>query len=488
MRVAPAFPAGLALAPHKRLALQSPLASAAPPAIAIIALDQGNGRAAVASVTAGERVRFGQPIAIDPETRCNTVHATVAGKVLAIEPRPDGSEVGHGLCITIENDGSDSRDPEIAPLDGAERMEPEVLLARIANSGIVGLGGAAFPAAVKLAAARARGAGHLVLNGAECEPWICCDDALMRARAPRIVQGARLLLQATGAARCTLAVEDDKPEAIAALAGALAAAGDERIDLRTIAPVYPAGAERQLLATVTGIEVPSGCLPSDAGLLCHNVGTAAAVADFAATGIPCVRRVVTITGSGVAQPGNVDAWIGTPIADLVARHGGYVGAPERLIAGGTLTGRALASDEAGLTKAMNCLIAATAGDLAPRGDEAPCIRCGDCASVCPAGLLPQQLHRSAIVDDTESLARLGLLDCIECGCCDYVCPSHIALTQRFRVAKARRSSSDDEHRRAAEARIRFERHERRRIAAAQAERQAFDDARRRARGFDEHGN
>jgi electron transport complex protein RnfC len=488
MRTASAFPIGLALAPHKRQALQSPLENAAPPAIAIIALDQGNGRAALPSVSKGDRVRLGQPIAIDAETRCNVIHAPVAGKVRAIETRLDGSEAGHGPCLAIENDGSDSRDTDIVPLDGLEHLDPESLLARIANAGIVGLGGAAFPAAVKLAAARARGASHLVLNGAECEPWICCDDALMRARAPRIVQGARLLLRATGAARCTIAVEDDKPEAIAAMTAALSAAGDERIDLRTIAPVYPAGAERQLLATITGVEVPSGRLPSDAGLLCHNVGTAAAVADLAETGVPCLRRVVTITGSGVAHPGNLDAWIGTPIAELIEQRGGYVGAPERLIAGGTLTGRALASDEIGLTKAMNCLIAATSGDLAPRGGEVPCIRCGDCASVCPAGLLPQQLHRSAVADDTESLARFGLLDCIECGCCDYVCPSRIPLTARFRVAKARQHTRDDERRRAAEARVRFERHERRRLAAVEAERRAFDDARRRARGLDERGN
>ena len=341
MRAASAFPVGLALVAHKRQALQSPLACAAPPAIAIIALDQGNGRTALPSVAQGDRVKLGQPIAIDPQTRCNAIHAPVAGRVLAIDVRPDGSE---GATVPASPSRTTARTRVIrdSPRStSSENAEPETLLARIANAGIVGLGGAAFPAAVKLAAARARGASHLVLNGAECEPWICCDDALMRARAPQIVQGALLLLRATGAARCTIAVEDDKPEAIAALADALSAAGDERIELRSIAPVYPAGAERQLLATITGIEVPTGRLPSDAGLLCHNVGTAAAVAEFAATGMPCLRRIVTITGSGVANPGNLDAWIGTPIADLVAQRGGYLGTPERLIAGGTLTGRAL---------------------------------------------------------------------------------------------------------------------------------------------------
>jgi electron transport complex protein RnfC len=488
MPASTSFPAGLSLAAHKREALLRPLACAPPPARAVLAMDQGNRRIALPTVALGERVKIGAPIAIDPETRCAAIHAPVAGTVSAIEVRPDATETGSGLCIVIENDGTDALDPHLAPLGDAGHASPATLIERLGQSGIVGLGGGAFPTSVKLATARAKGITHLVLNGAECEPWICCDDALMRARADRVVRGAQWLLLATQAGRCTIAVEDDKPEAIAALMTALAACADERIALLPIRSVYPAGAERQLLAAVTGVEVPSGGLPSDVGLLCHNVGTAAAVADFAATGIPCLRRIVTVTGSGVAQPGNLDALIGTPVADLVAHCGGYIGAPERLIAGGTLTGRALATDEIGLTKAINCLIAATAADLAPRAAEMPCIRCGDCASVCPAGLLPQQIHRRITHHDPEPLLRFGLGDCIECGCCDYVCPSHIPLTQRFHAAKALLQSRADDARRADDGRRRFERHERRRLAAAEAERRAFDEARRRARGLDDGGS
>jgi len=485
MRAATAFPAGLSLTAHKREALLRPLASAPPPARAVLAMDQGNRRSALPTAAPGQRVRIGTPIAIDPQTRYGVIHAPVAGTVCAIEVRPDATETGSGLCIVIENDGSDAYDPSLTPVADAEHAAPGALIERIAESGIVGLGGAAFPTSVKLATARAKGATHLVLNGAECEPWICCDDALMRARADRVVQGARLLLRATQAGRCTIAVEDDKPEAIAALTAALTACADERITLLAIPSVYPAGAERQLLATVTGVEVPSGSLPSDVGLLCHNVGTAAAVAEFAATGIPCLRRVVTITGSGIAQPGNLDASIGTCIVDLVAHCGGYVGAPERLIAGGTLTGRALATDEIGLTKAMNCLVAATSADLAPRAAEMPCIRCGDCASACPAGLLPQQIHRWLASDDPEPRLRFGLGDCIECGCCDYVCPSRIPLTPRFHAAKALWRLRADDAQRADAARRRFERHEQRRLAAVEAERRAFEEARRRARRLDD---
>ena len=481
MASASAFPAGLRLPAHKSEALAPAIAIAPAPSQAIVSLDQGSGRAALPCVEAGERVRVGTAIGIDPETRNRVLHAPVAGVIRAVEPRVSATGTGHGLCVVIDNDGTGDRDPALEPIDDAERMPAPQWIECLANSGVVGLGGAAFPTAVKLAAALAREATHLVLNGAECEPWICCDDALMRARAPRILLGARLLLRASGAGRCTIAVEDDKPEAIAALLAAFSSQPDERITIRAVPAVYPAGAERQLLTTITGIEVPSGSVPSQSGLLCQNVGTAAAVADFAVTGEPCIRRIVTINGSGVVRPGNLDALIGTPIAELMAHCGGYRGTPERLIAGGPLTGRALPDDGIGLTKAMNCLVAASTLDLAPRGAEMPCIRCGNCANVCPAGLLPQQLQRSAQAGELEQAGAWGLLDCIECACCDYVCPSRIPLTQRFCEAKSALAAREERLRRAGDARWRFERHQARLQADAEAERRAFDEARRRAR-------
>jgi electron transport complex protein RnfC len=477
-----AFPAGLRLHAHKSEAMARALEVAPPPSQAIVSLDQGSGRAALPCVAAGQRVCVGTAIGTDPETRSRVLHAPIAGVIRAVEPRVVGTGTGHGLCVVIDNDGTGERDPAIAPIDDAEHMAPQQWIGRLADSGIVGLGGAAFSTAVKLAAALAQEATHLVLNGAECEPWICCDDALMRSRAVRILLGAQLLLRASGAGRCTIAVEDDKPEAIAALQAALAGQTDERIAVQAVPAVYPAGAERQLLATITGIEVPSGSVPSQSGLLCQNVGTAAAVADFALTGEPCIRRIVTITGGAIRRPGNLDALIGTPIADLVEHCGGYRGTPERLIAGGTMTGRALADDRIGLTKAVNCLVAASRHDLSPRGAEMPCIRCGDCANVCPVGLLPQQLDRWAAAGNFDRLDALGLGDCIECGCCDYVCPSQIALTQHFRAAKSALEKREDGLRRAGDARRRFERHQARMQAEAEAERRAFDEARRRARG------
>jgi len=471
------FPAGLELPPHKALALQHGIQPAPEPARAFVAMDQGSGHAATPAIAVGERVRIGTRIARATHANGTPVSSPVAGTVVSIEEHETASPAGRGLCIVVDNDGSGVVDPACEPLCW-ESMPPYEVLARIQDAGIAGLGGAAFPAAAKLGAGRAHEVTHLVLNGAECEPWICCDEALMRERAADVLLGARVMLHASGASHCTIAVEDDKPEAIAALR---AAATDPRMQITAIGTVYPAGAERQLLHAVTGMEIPHREHPPTVGLLCQNVGTAAAVARLVTTGEPAIRRIVTVTGSGVGRPANLDARIGTPLAELAVACGGYQRDPRRLIAGGTMTGRALETDEVPLTLAVMCVVAATAADLAVRGAEMPCIRCGDCARVCPAGLLPQQLHRALLAGDEPLLERHGLVDCIECGCCDYVCPSRIPLTARFQRARAASSLRHEERLRAAHLRARFERHERRMAEAAEAERRAFEDARRRAR-------
>jgi electron transport complex protein RnfC len=258
---------------------------------------------------------------------------------------------------------------------------------------------------------------------------------LMRERAADIVFGARVLLHALCAMSCTIAIEDDVPQAEAALRKAIDAAADQRIHVRVVPSVYPAGGERQLIATVFGVEVPHDGLPADIGVVCQNVGTAAAIAKWVRDGEPLISRIVTVTGDGVREPGNLETRIGTPIASLVADCGGYTERMSRLIMGGSMMGTPLPHDDLPVIKATNCVVAASALDLQPRGPEMPCIRCGACSQVCPAFLLPQQLHWYLHPYDSEQLERHGLLDCIECGCCDYVCPSQIPLAERFREAK-----------------------------------------------------
>jgi electron transport complex protein RnfC len=474
---------GLQLDGHKSRPCSGPIRSVPPPATLVLALDQGAGEEAVPVVRPGDAVRVGATLATATGAAA-ALHSPVSGTVREVVAR--STPRGTSRCIVIDNDGRDEPAAPGGPIDW-QALDGATLLARVAAAGIAGFGGAAFPTATKLALARAAGADLLLLNGAECEPWICCDDALMRERAPEVVLGAQVMLAAAGARRCVIAIEDDKPAAVAAIESAVRAAADARIEVRVLPALFPLGAEGPLVTAVTGREVPHDGWPPQVGVVCQNVATAAAVARLVRDGRPVVSRIVTVTGSGVQQPANVEARIGTPLAALVAACGGYAATDVRRIAGGSLTGRPLDDDDVPLTKGLNCLLLATAGDLPPRAAEMPCIRCGDCAEVCPAGLLPQQLHVAARTGDSTGLARYGLGACIECGCCDYVCPSSIPLTARFRAAREREHLAELERRRALEAKARYERHQRRLAEQAEAERQAFDAARRRAGDADPGG-
>lgn len=474
---------GLRLDGHKARPLERAIRVVPPPATLVLALDQGSGEEAVPVARPGDAVRVGSVVATAAGAAA-AVHSPVSGTVreIAVRPTPRGS----GRCIVIDNDGRDDPVAPVTPIDW-RAMQATALIEHIAAAGTAGLGGAAFPTATKLALARATGAELLLLNGAECEPWICCDAALMRERAADVVLGAQVLLAAAGAQRCVIAIEDDKPEAIAGIESAVRAAGDARIEVRRLPALFPLGAEGPLVAAVTGREVPHDGWPPQVGVICQNVATAAAVARLLQDGRPVMSRIVTVTGSGVKEPANVEARIGTPVRELVAACGGHADARARRIAGGSLTGRPFHGDDVPVTKGVNCLLFATDADLPARSSEMPCIRCGDCAAICPARLLPQQLHIAARMDDPAGLVRFGLDACIECGCCDYVCPSAIPLTARFRAARERRHVADLERRRALEAKARYERHQHRLAEQAEAERQAFDVARRRARGPDPGG-
>lgn len=425
---------GLQLTAHKQAAAEAAIVSVAAPQELILPLDQHAGDALTACVGIGDRVLLGQTIAKSAETFGADLHASVSGVVIAVETRPSAHRQGKaGLSIVIANDGREQHQ-EYPRIDW-QGLAPLALCEHIARGGIVGLGGAVFPTAKKLAAHGTQAIDCLILNGVECEPYITCDDRLMRERAALITLGARILLQATQAKQCVIAVENDKPEAFKALRAVPENTPDPRIVVRSIETTYPTGDEAQLIAIVTGREIPRGSLPVDLGVVCQNVGTAAAVAKWVEYGEPLISRIVTVTGAGVKNPGNVEARLGTSFADLIAASGGYSQDIAALIMGGSMMGVSLPHDRLPVVKATNCLIAATAADLHPALNEQSCIRCGDCMLVCPAGLLPQQLHAHVLNDNRIALEELGLRDCIECGCCDYVCPSQIPLASRFHAAK-----------------------------------------------------
>jgi electron transport complex protein RnfC len=446
---------GLRLPGYKSASTSQSIIDVPVPAQLVLPITQHVGDPSQPVVGIGERVLRGQLIAESDGTLGAPVHAPSSGKVIAIEPWPVSRRYGENApCIVIECDG---KDEAVLPADTPANfmtLAPADLLTKILQGGIVGLGGAAFPTAQKLMQARTCTIDHLLLNGVECESYISCDDLLMRERAGEIISGAQILMHALQIDVCFIAVESDKPEAIRELGLVLGEINDERIVIKQVPTIYPSGGEDQLVQLVTNREVPSGGLPSDVGCLVQNVGTAAAIHDWVVDNQPLISRVTTITGDGVASPVNVRARIGTTINDIIELAGGYTDSAKQLIIGGPMTGKSVTTDRVPLVKATNCILVSS--ETPSPGPELPCIRCGDCAAVCPVQLLPQQLFWYACADNEDKLREFGLMDCIECGCCDLVCPSHIPLTADFRVAKGRIQELADEKARAARARQRFE--------------------------------
>jgi len=445
---------GLRLPAHKKVSTAQAILEVPVPSQLILPIEQHVGEPAQPVVGVGDRVLKGQLVA-EPDGELGApIHASSSGTVVAIERWPVSRRHGDKApCIVIECDGKDEAAPGTAVNDYSSQAPADLLL-RILDGGIVGLGGAVFPTAQKLMQARTCETEFLILNGVECEPYISCDDVLMRERAPEILSGAQVLMHALQIDVCYVAVESDKPAAIARLGEVLADLNDPRIVLKQVPTIYPSGGEDQLVQLVTNREVPSGGLPTDVGCIVQNVGTAAAIHDWIVCNEPLISRVTTITGDGVASPVNIRARIGTPIEEVIEYAGGYTDSVRHLIIGGPMTGKSVTTDEVPIVKASNCVLAvaqapSTCAELA-------CIRCGDCAVVCPVQLLPQQLFWYACADDEKKLRDFGLTDCIECGCCDLVCPSHIPLTADFRIAKGRIRALADEKARAERARRRFE--------------------------------
>ena len=460
MRTAPTYDlgrlhGGLRLPGEKERSTSLPIQVMPVPDQLVLPLAQHSGSAAHPVVGIGEKVLRGQLIADSDGALSAPVHASSSGKVVAIEPWPVSRRYGGAApCIIIECDGRDEAVERAEPVAPYDSLPADALLQRILQGGIVGLGGAVFPTAQKLMQASTLPVHTLLLNGAECEPFISCDDMLMREHAVDVLKGAQVLMYALGIEKCYVTIESDKPEAIQRIEAALAGLGDARMMLKLVPTIYPSGGEDQLVQLVANTEVPSGGLPSDVGCLVQNVGTAAAVYRWVCHGEPLISRVVTVTGDGVTNPMNVLARLGTTVAEVVAFAGGYTDRAKQLIIGGQMTGKSVTTDRVPVVKATNCILVKS--ELTPPLDHRPCIRCGECAVVCPVVLQPQELYWFANADDEVKLREHGLIDCIECGCCDLVCPSHIPLMASFRQAIARIRELEDEKARAERARRRFE--------------------------------
>jgi len=457
-RVLWTFEGGVHLPDMKSLSNGTAIAQAEIPSRLVLPLQQHIGQPAEPLVKAGDRVLKGEKIARGAGIVSASLHAPTSGLIREIAhhriPHASGLTAP---CILLEPDGEGRWGELPPPMPEFAGLDPGKVIERIRWAGIVGMGGATFPSAVKLAPGPERAIHTLIINGAECEPYITCDDRLMRERADKIVKGIRILrhvLDVTG--ECLIGIEDNKPEAIVAMRQALDEEKLEATEVVVIPTLYPSGGEKQLIRILTGREVPSRGIPAHIGIVCHNVATAAAVADAVLEGRPLISRVVTLTGGGIAQPGNREVLLGTLASDLIAWQGGYLPGVDRLILGGPMMGQALGSDQVPITKGGNCLLVPGPGELPDPGPAIACIRCGRCADACPMQLLPQQMYWYARARDMDKVQEYNLFDCIECGCCSHVCPSRIPLVQYYRFAKTSIWGLEAERRKSERARQRHE--------------------------------
>ena len=418
-----------------------------------VPIKQHAGTAGNLLVKEGDYVLKGQPLTQGDGLRTLPVHAPTSGTVKFIgkhvAPHPSGLTED---MIHIQADGLDKWREQF-PLEEFFTQPVEQLIDRIYQAGVAGLGGAVFPTAAKIQSAEKK-VKLLIINGAECEPYITCDDRLMRDYTDEMIEGIRILRYILRPEKVVIAVEDNKPEAIQAIQQSLHGAND--IELRVIPTKYPSGAAKQLIYLLTGMEVPSGGRSYDIGVLMHNVGTAFAIKRAVINDEPLIERVVTLTGDKISEKGNYWVRLGTPVDHLLAQVGYQYDERFPVFAGGPMMGLQLSDLNAPVTKLINCLLAPDHFEYGEPEPEQSCIRCSACSDACPVNLMPQQLYWYARSEDHQKSEEYSLKDCIECGVCAYVCPSHIPLIQYFRQEKAKIWEIKEKAKKAEEAKIRFE--------------------------------
>jgi Na+-translocating ferredoxin:NAD+ oxidoreductase subunit C len=422
--------------PHKEATAHMPVENLPAPSQVILPLSQNLGEPATPIVKKGEAVRRGQKIAEGGETGV-PLHASISGKVKLIDKQPHPTLLLAPAIVIAREPGAPMDEMEFPENPEWQRCAPEEALRRVREAGIVGLGGAAFPTWRKLSLPPGVSVDMLILNGAECEPYLTSDFRLMVENPAAILEGGRLMARILGVREVVLGVEADKMEAQASLERALASLPASDVEIRFVPcqTRYPQGAEKQLVYALSGRVVPPRALPSAVGVMVQNVATAASVYEAVRFGRPLLDRVVTVTGPGVQQPRNVRAPLGTQLSELTEFCGGTLEEASRIVAGGPMMGRTIPRLDVPLTKGINGLVLLTGRSPFSAG-YGPCISCSRCIDVCPLGLEPDRVSVHVEAGRQLDTEPFGALDCYECGCCTYVCPAHRPLVQFMQVAKA----------------------------------------------------
>lgn len=434
------FNGGIHPPQHKVESTSLPIGKLSLPEKLTLPLRQHVGNMPKIKVQVGDYVLKGQMLAEAEGTVSAAIHAPTSGIVSAIDeqviPHPSGLT---DLCISLTPDGKETWG-ELQPIDWRNTDKKE-LVNKLRSSGIVGLGGATFPTHIKLRSNGTSNVHTLIINAAECEPYITCDDMLMRERADEVVKGIAIVQYILGAQKSIIGVEDNKVEAITAMTNACTSAEQDTIEVKVVPTLYPSGDARRLIHLILGTEIPSDKRSTDVGIQVFNVATVLAIYRYFEFGEPSISRIVTMTGN-VVNPQNFEVLFGTPLMSLVKASGAAKADTTHFIMGGPMMGFDLPNTHVPITKAANCIIAAAPNLFAAPPPAMPCIRCARCADACPVNLQPQELYRFAKSNNFESARDYNLFDCIECGCCTYVCPSNIPLVQYYRYAKSEIIAAD----------------------------------------------
>lgn len=383
-------------------------------------------------VKINDKVLKGQLLAHSQGAISAPIHAPTSGTIIDIDeytaPHPSGLPV---RTIVLAPDGNDTWQESKQTINPF-KLDTDEIAARVGAAGIVGMGGATFPSAVKLGLGKDNPISTLIINGGECEPYLTCDDLLMQEHGDDVIDGIHIMVHALKARRALIAIEDNKPAAIKTMT--IAAHLFKNITIISVPSLYPMGSEKQMIQMLTGKEIPTGSRSADIGVVVHNVGTAYAVHNAIRTGKTLTSRIVTVGGGAVNNPQNFEVLIGTRVSELFKQCDGFSEEPARVLMGGPMMGQVLPHINVPIVKGSSGIIALTAKEIAQQ-TTMPCIRCGSCTDVCPCGLLPLEMANRSRKGDLNGAVDFGLMDCISCGSCAYVCPSHIPLVQYFNFAK-----------------------------------------------------